>query len=69
MLKEMTGDRWHDVLIFSYRALANVQAHLGTTAAATTAPAADESDKGAMDVDTSALPNDVVEKINETSER
>ncbi|CDS05955.1 hypothetical protein LRAMOSA08483 [Lichtheimia ramosa] len=49
-------------------ALANVQAHLGTTAAATTAPAADESDKGAMDVDTSALPNDVVEKINETSE-
>lgn len=52
-----------------YRALANVQAHLGTTAAAAPAPAAEESDKGAMDVDTSALPSDVVNKINETSER
>ena len=51
-----------------YRALANVQAHLGTTTAAAPA-AAEETDKGAMDVDTSALPNDVVNKINETSER
>ncbi|KAI9312014.1 WD40-repeat-containing domain protein [Dichotomocladium elegans] len=45
-------------------ALANVQAHLGTTPAG----AAPEAEKAPMEVDTAGLPVEVINKINETSE-
>lgn len=49
------------------RALANVQAHLGT---ATAAPAPVEVEKTeTMEVDNGGLPEDVVNKMTETSER
>ncbi|CEG80296.1 Putative Pre-mRNA-processing factor 19 [Rhizopus microsporus] len=47
-------------------ALANVQAHLGTTAATTAAPAGQEE---SMDVDQPTLPDEVIEKMNTTSAR
>lgn len=49
------------------RALANVQAHLGTAAAA---PAPDKDVKTEnMEVDNAGLPEDIVNKMTETSER
>lgn len=48
------------------RALANVQAHLGTAAPAASAPAEPASE--AMETDESALPEDVVTKMTETSQ-
>jgi hypothetical protein len=47
-----------------FRALANVQAHLGVSAPAPAAPAAEES----MEVDAGGLPEEVVEKMTKTSE-
>ncbi|KAG1170391.1 hypothetical protein G6F70_007687 [Rhizopus microsporus] len=47
-------------------ALANVQAHLGTTTATTAAPAGQEE---SMDVDQPTLPDEVIEKMNTTSAR
>lgn len=47
------------------RALANVQAHLGTAVTAPAEPAKEES----MDVDASALPEEVDAKIAATGEK
>jgi hypothetical protein len=49
---------------YSSRALANVQAHLGTQAAP--APAAESME---VDAQESGLPAEAIEKINATSER
>ncbi len=47
-----------------HRALANIQAHLGTT---TTAQPSQEQES--MDVDQPSLPEEVIEKMNTTSAR
>lgn len=47
-----------------FRALANVQAHLGVSAAPAAAAPAEES----MDVDASGLPQEVEEKIKAKSD-
>ena len=53
-------------LYLVFRALANVQEHLG---AAAPAPAPEATSSESMEVDSSGLPAEVVAKINETSER
>jgi hypothetical protein len=51
--------------VLYFRALANVQAHLGTQAA----PATTESESMDVDSQESGLPAEAVEKINATSEK
>jgi pre-mRNA-processing factor 19 len=54
-----------DVLYFClYRALASVQAHLGTTGATAAPPAPSQE---SMEVDQPALPEPVIAKLTETS--